>query len=133
MVKDINSIIDETQKILVSEISTFIQKIEKDTIFPILSMAVNAKKVYDRALMVRLGCESVGGNWIDTLPAMVASELRDFSVIVIDDILDESPRRGGDFTIQTSWGIKKAIIAASILKTMATQALLTIKKGNLCL
>lgn len=133
MVKDLNSIIDETQKILVSEISTFIQKIEKATISPILSMAVNAKKVYDRALMVRLGCESVGGNWIDTLPAMVASELRDFSVIVIDDILDESPRRGESFTIQKKWGVKKAIIASSILESMAIQAILTIKDNIICL
>lgn len=129
MSPNLNSIIEETQVFLLPAISASVGRIEKDDIFPMLSLATTAKKVYDRALMVRLGCEAVGGTWRDSLHAMVAVELMDFSVIVIDDILDESPRRRQELTIQKRWGTKKAIIVASILKSMATHAALSVGDG----
>ncbi len=125
MTEALKRIIDETQHSLTPKISTLIQTIGKDDISLMLCEAVTAKKAYDRALMVRLACEAVGGKWTDAICAMTAVELMDFSVIVIDDILDESPRRKNELSVQNKWGIKNAIIAASVLKSFATQALLS--------
>lgn len=125
MQENLNRIIEETQDFLSPNIASFIRNIEKGDMLPMLSEAVTAKKAYDRALMVRLGCEAVGGNWKDALYPMLAVELMDFSVIVVDDILDESPRRREDFTVQKKWGLKNAVIVASILKSMSIQAALS--------
>jgi len=93
-----------------------------------LGDCLNLKKLYDRALFVRLGCEAACGNWRDILCAMSAAELMDLSVIVIDDILDGTPRRQGKPTIHIKYGIKNALIMAGILKSISTEHLIGLEK-----
>jgi geranylgeranyl pyrophosphate synthase len=85
---------------------------------------VDVKDSYDRALFVRLSNESVGGDWHKIIGALAAVELTDLSVIMTDDVLDESPRRMGRPTFHKKWGIKNAIIVSSILKSIASEELI---------
>ena len=93
-------------------------------IIPTLSYCIKSKEHYDRALFVRLGCEAVGGDWKNTLEAMASVELMDYSVIVIDDILDKAPRRMGRATVYKKYRTDYAIISAAILKSISSIMLL---------
>lgn len=126
----LDKIIEETQSILRPLIKKYIKRSEKTALKAILQECIKAKESYDRALFVRLGCEAVGGNWQKVLHAMAAVELTDFSVLAIDDILDEAPRRMGMLAIHKRYGEKIDIIVASILKSIATEALVESARQN---
>ena len=120
------------RRILAPMLESYIGACKESDLRAVLEYCTSAKKAYDRALFVRLGCEAVDGDWRRVTHAMAAVELMDFSVITIDDLLDESPRRMGHPTVHMNWSPKTAIIAASILKSLATKALLdAAKKCNL--
>ena len=126
----IEKVIEETQVILKPLMEKAVDKGEKSSIKLILKDCIKGKEAYDRALFVRLGCEAVGGDWRDVIHVMIAAELMDFSVLVIDDLLDEAPRRMGLPTIYKKYGEKFAIIAASILKSIAVETLLEYRNKN---
>lgn len=122
--KDLNSIINELQFVLRPSLKKYIIKNTDYQLTQIMKYCIESKKSYDRALFVRLSNETLGGNWQKILGALKAVELMDFSVIVIDDILDESQRRMGRPTVYKKWGIKNAIIVSSILKSIASEELI---------
>lgn len=86
--------------------------------------AVELKEDYDRALAVRLGYESLCDDWEKSLDAMVALELLDASLLVVDDIVDDAPRRMGEKTLHRKVGEKNAIMLANVLKSTSILALL---------
>lgn len=126
----LDKVIKEIQSELTPVLENYICRVKNPDLIHILNCALKAKESYDRALFVRLAMESVNSNWHKAIQAMAAVELMDFSVLVIDDILDEAPRRMGDPTVYRKWGLKTAIIAALILKSIAAEALLKAGKEN---
>jgi geranylgeranyl pyrophosphate synthase len=130
MSKLLDDIIKETQFALTPVLENYINNVDNSHLIEILSYCLKAKESYDRALFVRLAMESVDSDWHKAVHAMAAVELMDFSVLAIDDILDESSRRMMNPTVFKKWGEKYAIIAASILKSIAVEALIQAGKEN---
>jgi geranylgeranyl pyrophosphate synthase len=121
--KRVESSLEEIQRDLEPVLLRSIQRCEERKLWPILNYCIESKAAFDRALLVRAGCEALGSDWRVILPAMAAVELMDFSVIAIDDILDEAPRRMERATLHTKWDTKIAIVAAAILKSIAANSL----------
>jgi len=126
----LNSIIKEIQSELTPLLENYISKVGNLKLRHMLNYCLRAKESYDRALFVRLAMESVDGNWRKALHAMAAVELMDFSVLVVDDILDKSPRRMMNPSVFSKWGEESAIIAAAILKSIALEALIHVVREN---
>jgi geranylgeranyl pyrophosphate synthase len=95
------------------------------------SEAIELKEDYDRALAVRLGYESICDDWEKSLDAMAALELLDASLLVVDDIVDDSPRRMGKKTLHEREGQENAIILANVLRSTSMLALLKSAGENL--
>lgn len=118
------AIIGEVNKTIEQEVSCAIEDIDHKEFIPFLTYAVKAKKDYDRALMVRLGCDVTRGDWHIAIPAMTCAELMDFSIAVIDDILDLSSSRLGKPALFEKWDTRYAINVAFILKCLADEVLI---------
>ena len=128
----LDNLIQETQSALKPVLNRYISDHIIKELIPILKYCTEAKETYDRALFVRLGCEALGGDWKKALPAMAGAELMDFSVLAIDDILDEALRRMERPTVYRKWDTKTAVIASFILNSLATVAFTDIeKKGSI--
>lgn len=84
-----------------------------------LDHALKPKGDRERALLVRLSCEAVGGKFADIIPAAVAIELFHFSTLIIDDILDDAPLRGNYKTVQAAYGYKNALVVGELLNSLA--------------
>ncbi len=90
----------------------------------LLKNTLNTKFAFDRAFMVKLGCEVVGGRWEDALHGMVAIELLDLSLIVVDDVFDKQNKRMQGQSILAKYGDNRSIILGIILKSMSIQELI---------
>ena len=119
----LNQIIAETTKHVLPVVREHLLLCEEREIRPVLDYCLDAKESCDRALLLRLGHEAFGGNWRDIIHALAAAELMDFSVIAIDDIFDESPRRMSKKTHHSMYGFKKTIASSAILKSIGSLAL----------
>ena len=120
----IEDILNQVTEVTKKELRRRIENYESPQLIPLLRQAIDMKAASDRALMVRLGCEAVGCSWHNVTPAMVALELFDLSLIVIDDFFDEQTRRMSNATIFSKFGPLHAVIAGTILKSMSSQALI---------
>lgn len=68
-----------------------------------------------RALLVLLGCESVGGRARRALRPAVAIECLHNFTLIHDDVMDESPVRRGRPTVHEKWNPSVAILAGDHL------------------
>jgi len=92
--------------------------------------AINLKDDYERALIVRLGFQSIREDWHHALDAMASIELLDSSLLVVDDIVDESKRRKGNDSIHVKYGLKNTLILSHVLKSTSLLALINSAKTN---
>lgn len=72
-----------------------------------------------RPFLVRMGYEIGGGNFREVLPIASAVELMQLCTLVIDDILDRSPKRNKKDSVFIKWGDGVAILNGEILKSLA--------------
>ena len=113
---------NETTKIIEPLIHSY-TRISNIKLQKILDYALKPKGDRERPLLVRLSCEAVGGEFINILPAAVSIELLHFSTLIIDDILDDSPMRGGMSTVYKKYGLKYAIIIGELINSLSFLAL----------
>lgn len=86
--------------------------------------AINAKKNNDRAWCGYVSCLATGGEPENFLPVILAFELIDFSVILIDDILDKAEKRGNMPAHYIKWGETITLTISELLKSISTQLII---------
>ena len=114
----------------VPELRSFVNQYCDPLLLPVLQRAVSAKQTFDRALLARTSCKAVCGEARRALPAMLAIELLDISLMVIDDFFDEQRSRQGEETVYGKWGSRPAVIAGIVAKSMSSIALGSLQKDR---
>ena len=89
-----------------------------------LNDALSSKKNNDRVLSSSIALIAAGGKPWEFIDVLFALELMDFSVIIIDDILDGAERRANRPAHHVKWGISTTLTVSEMLKSMATQLVL---------
>ncbi|HHT9126708.1 MAG TPA: polyprenyl synthetase family protein [Candidatus Brocadiia bacterium] len=80
----------------------------------------------DRALMLRLGCELKGEDWLTALPGMASWELLNINLLVTDDFFDKRTTvRMGRKTISQRYGDEACVALGFILKSLASETLIS--------
>lgn len=116
------SLLAETGEIIDSAIIRY-TRVQDTKLQEIINYSLMPKGSRERPFLVRLSCEAIGGNFTDIIPAAVAVELFHFSTLIVDDILDNSPLRGGSKSVFKIYGDKYAIIVAELMNSLAFLAL----------
>jgi|GEM_PF-3427897 len=119
----LNSVILETDKLVRQAIPSILVRIENRSLRALARRALRQKREFDRALFVRIGCEACGGNWRLLKPALVAAEMIDASLIVVDDIFDDSCSRAGAPPLFQEFGPERTVAAAFALTYLAAELL----------
>jgi geranylgeranyl diphosphate synthase type I len=119
-------IMQETARKIDQKINQSIRKIGDERIETLLNYGLSPKGLRERPYLARLACEAVGGTFSEISQAAVAIELMHFSTLIMDDIFDEAPKRGGVETVYEKFGRDEAIITAEILKSLAMSMLLDV-------
>ncbi len=96
----------------------------------LVSHALAPQGQRERPLLVRLGCELVGGDFGKVFPAAAAMEFFHFSTLVSDDIIDESKLRGSMPTVSHKFGASRALLTAEILEGLSYKALLDLEEAE---
>lgn len=116
------TLLDETARIIEPEIIRYTRTLNRD-LQKIIDYGLKPKGNRERPLLVRLSCEAVGGKFVDIVPSAVAVELFHFSTLILDDIFDNAPRRGGVKSVFKAYGTRYAIIIAELINSFAFLAL----------
>jgi len=102
----------------------WVNEVFSDTLYGRAIESIKLKEDYERALFVFLGYQSLKKERENSIDAMAALELLDSSLLIVDDIVDDAPRRKGKEAVHKSWGVGNAIILANMLKSTSLLALL---------
>ena len=94
-------------------------KIADSRIQQTIDYSLEYLQYFERSLLMRLSCESVGGQPHRVTDCAVSVELLHLSSLVIDDILDDAPSRSGKKSLYRKHGIGQAIITAEILTSFS--------------
>ncbi len=89
-----------------------------------LRYALYLKKNNDRTFTGYTGTILAGGSPKEFFDILVALDVLDFSVILIDDILDEAERRANRPAHHRKWGTEKTLSVALYLKSLASKMVL---------
>lgn len=100
------------------------QNIDK-SIWSELEYSLINKAHFDRAFFVKIGCESVDGDFCKVLPAMASVEFRYASGTAIDDVFDANDERMGKASMPIKYGQNPALSLAAILKSLSSISLLS--------
>ena len=83
-----------------------------------------------RPTLCLFGCEAVGGEVAQAIPAAVALELIHNFSLIHDDIQDKDETRRGRKTVWAVWGLPKALVAGNVLRVVADSALHNLPKSE---
>ncbi len=83
-----------------------------------------------RPTLCLFGCEAVGGEVAQAIPAAVALELIHNFSLIHDDIQDGDETRRGRKTVWAVWGLPKALVAGNVLRVVADSALHNLPKSE---
>lgn len=83
-----------------------------------------------RPTLCLFGCEAVGGEVAQAIPAAVALELIHNFSLIHDDIQDKDETRRGRKTAWAVWGLPKALVAGNVLRVVADSALHNLPKSE---
>lgn len=108
-------------------LSSFAQ-VDDQTFQEVIDYALSPPVHRERPFLMRLACESVGGSFDKIIPAAIGIELFHLSTLVIDDVLDHAPMRGGKASVLEKYGMEVAITAGEILRALAGRAILGLEK-----
>ncbi len=123
--KQLESILLENDKIILPVLKEIIRKYIDKSIWEQLDYSLINKEHFDRAFFVRLGCEAVGGNYKNILPAMASVEFRYASGTAIDDVFDDNDERMGKPSMPKKYGQNPALSLGAILKSISSISLLS--------
>jgi geranylgeranyl diphosphate synthase type II len=115
--------LEETDKPTRQALTGLIRRYADKALWPMLDHAVETKRHFERAYAVRLGCEAVGGDWRKLSSAMASVEFRFSSLVVVDDVFDNTGIRMGKPTLPQKWGNNIAVTIGAILKSLSSIAL----------
>lgn len=115
----------ETDKIVLPVLKDLIRKYIDKSIWEQLEYSLINKAHFDRAYFVKIGCESVGGDYTKILPAMASVEFRYASGTAIDDVFDDNNERMGKPSMPEKYGQNPALSMAAILKSLSSISLLS--------
>jgi geranylgeranyl pyrophosphate synthase len=76
-----------------------------------------------RALLVLAGCEAVGGQRRAAMPMALAMELVHKASLIVDDVVDRDLLRRGQPSFHARYGLRKAVVMADLLTSLAYQHL----------
>lgn len=80
-----------------------------------------------RPFLFRIGLEAFGGSFRAAIHTAAGIELIQISTLVIDDVLDASPRRNGKPSVAAQWGDGTAIALGSLL---ASEGIYLVGRGG---
>lgn len=119
----LESLLAETDSFTNPLMIAAIRQYSDRSLWSLLEYAVANKRHNERAYAVRLGCEAVGEDWKGIGGALASVELRYSSLVVTDDVFDQTAIRMNKPTVARKWGNNLAITAAAILKSLSTTVL----------
>ncbi len=95
-----------------------------DTLREILQDAFSRKKNHDRTLAGYIGEMLAGGEPDRHFDVLLALDVLDFSILLMDDILDRAERRAERAAFHKKWGLPKAGMAIMALKGLSNTRVL---------
>ena len=95
-----------------------------DTLREILQDAFSRKKNHDRTLAGYIGEMLAGGEPDRHFEVLLALDILDFSILLMDDILDRAERRAERAAFHKKWGLPKAGMAIMVLKGLSNTLVL---------
>ncbi|MCH8011998.1 MAG: polyprenyl synthetase family protein [Candidatus Marinimicrobia bacterium] len=117
--------LNETDQLISPILKKLIHQYIDKSIWDELEYSLINKAHFDRAFFVKIGCESVDGNFYKVLPAMASVEFRYASGTAIDDVFDANDERMGKASMPIKYGQNPALSLAAILKSLSSIALLS--------
>jgi geranylgeranyl diphosphate synthase, type I len=131
-----NPLIPEMQSALSNEILSILHNCiteESGSLSAMLKYPIGLKPGVEgqgkrvRPIILLLACDTLGGNWIDALPAAAALELIHNFSLVHDDIQDNSTMRRGKDSAWKKYGTGQAINIGDLLFMLAQSACLGLR------
>lgn len=121
------SLLSEVTQITTSWIRENVLKDNYGDLMPVIEHSLTSTVPdSDRAIMVKLGCELMGEDWHEALPAMAAWEVLNINLLVTDDFFDRrtTPRMGTK-TISQKWGEEVCLVTGFVLTSIASESLIS--------
>jgi geranylgeranyl pyrophosphate synthase len=97
-------------------------------LLPLLNACPSRVSLDFRPMLFRCAFEVGGVRFRGVLPIALALQLTNTATLVIDDILDHAVRRDGKPCIHTRFGVERAVLLSVLLKSIASQLILDLKK-----
>jgi geranylgeranyl pyrophosphate synthase len=117
--------LNETDNLIFPILKKLIHQNIDKSIWDELEYSLINKAHFDRAYFVKLGCQAVGGDFTQILPAMASVEFRYASGTAIDDVFDANDERMGKASMPIKYGQNPALSLAAILKSLSSISLLS--------
>jgi len=119
LMEKVDKLAENEKKRIVKKIPSYMREKVKD--------AFSTKKNNDRTLASYLGLICVGGNPKKFMNILIAMDIHDLSVTLIDDIIDKEEKRANEAAHYLKWGINVTLTIAMFLKSLSSQILLNSK------
>jgi len=126
----VNSVLSETDRLVHHAVPLFLARLSNPRLRSLAQRALQQKKQFDRAVLVRIGCEASGGDWRLLKPVFVAVEAMDSSIVLVDDIMDESQYRAGGPPLFRQFGVGKVLAVAFAMSHLANEVLMEFAEEN---
>lgn len=117
--------LNEIDELILPVLKNLIHQYIDKSVWDELEYSLINKAHFDRAFFVKLGCQSVDGDFKKILPAMASVEFRYASGTAIDDVFDANDERMGKASMPNKYGQNPALSLAAILKSLSSIALLS--------
>lgn len=116
---EIEQLLAERARMVDSELPTLLTEIKPPELAAAVAYAIASKGKRIRPALVTLACEAVGGTAKEACFAAASIELIHSSSLVLDDVIDKSEKRRGQYTIHTLWGNDMALLTVQILAALS--------------
>lgn len=80
-----------------------------------------------RPLLALMGCEAVGGDMEQALPAAMGLEMFHNFTLLHDDVMDKSDMRRGRPTVHKQWDENRAILSGDTMTTLAYELMMQVE------
>jgi len=116
---DIEQLLAERARLVDSELPNLLVDVKPPELAAAVAYAIASKGKRIRPALVTLASEAVGGTAEVACFAAASIELIHSSSLVLDDVIDKSEKRRGQFTIHTLWGNDMALLTVQILAALS--------------
>jgi geranylgeranyl pyrophosphate synthase len=120
--ESIDQLVEKQKRKVIEESPYFLRK-------PVMD-GISAKKNNDRSWCGYVSCIAAGGNSEKYIDIFLAFELLDFSIIMIDDMLDKAEKRAAKPAHYLKWGNATTLSTSEFLKSVSSNLLLQAPIGD---